>query len=316
MKPLFSLISLIGILFLATTLGSAQGCAVNIAGDWESTIPGKASSNLYHFGPNGIVSVFSLAGPKRELARAAYKLDNAEAPKTIEFKRMRGADVFPSGAAAIEVAHSPSTSFTLVRSGSEPMTWVKRDPYKYFVVLAAHRGTPPHKGGPAFGMLLKSGAGKTEVETFGLYYQGDQRINGSVPEGLYQQFMTGTLSEEDTMLRLQVTPEEFARSMNIMQTWQKRAREGALLFPSYSYLNIIVPLKEIAESLNQCGETIKLYQLTWMVDDELGANVPQWELAFAYIRRLRQLNEPLHMGNEKFQQSISSRLERSQVSAK
>ena len=104
--------------------------------------------------------------------------------------------------------------------------------------------------------------------------------------------------------------------MNIVQTWQKRAREGALLFPSYSYLNIIVPLKEIAESLNQCGETIKLYQLTWMVDDELGANVPQWELAFAYIRRLRQLNEPLHMNNEKFQQSISSQLERSQVSAK
>ena len=108
MKPLFSLISLIGILFLATTLGFAQGCTLNIAGDWESIVPGKASSNLYHFSPNGIVSVFSLAGPKRELARAAYKLDNAEAPKTIEFKRMHGADIQP---ALREFARAPHRRF-------------------------------------------------------------------------------------------------------------------------------------------------------------------------------------------------------------
>ena len=117
------------------------------------------------------------------------------------------------------------------------------------------------------------------------------------------------------MLRLQVTSEEFARSMNIVQTWQKRACEGALLFPEYSYLNIIVPLKEIAESLNQCHETINLYKLTWMVDDELAVNVPEWELAFQYVKRLRQLNEPINVTDEKFQQSIGN-MEHSQISAK
>ena len=132
MKPLFSFISLLTILFMAT-LGFGQGCVFNIAGDWETTVPGTASSNLYHFGPNGIVSVFSLVGPKRELARAAYKLDNAEAPKTIEFKRMRGADVFPSGAAAIEVARRCTSSGSRAR-GSPPS--------------GSHQQAPPPPPGP------------------------------------------------------------------------------------------------------------------------------------------------------------------------
>ena len=97
--------------------------------------------------------------------------------------------------------------------------------------------------------------------------------------------------------------------MKVMRNWQERAQQGALLFPSYSYLNIVMPLKEIAENLGRCGEDFHLHKLTWMLDDEIGANVPQWELAFQYIRKLRQLNEQLHVSDAKFQQSITSRLE-------
>jgi hypothetical protein len=87
------------------------------------------------------------------------------------------------------------------------------------------------------------------------------------------------------------------------------------LVEDHSYLNIIVPLKKIPESLNQCQETINLYKLTWMVDDELAVNVPEWELAFQYVKKLRQMNEPLHITDEKFQHSIGS-VEHSQLSAK
>src|ERR1051326_2423582 len=219
------------------------------------------------------------------------------------------------GFARMEISHFSNASFRLTGAGSGPTTWTKKDPYKYFVVLAAHRGTPPHKGGPAFAMLIKSAENKAEVETFGLYYQNEDRINGPVPEEVSRKFTNGQLSDQDSMLRLQVTSEEFARSMTILQTWQRRAREGALLFPEYSYLNVIVPLKEIAESLNQCGDTINLYKLTWMVDDELAVNVPEWELAFQYVKKLRQLNEPLNVTDEKFQQSIGN-IEQRQPSAK
>src|SRR5205807_6870045 len=73
----------------------------------------------------------------------------------------------------------------------------KKDPHKYFVVLAAHRGTPPHHGGPAFAMLIKTGRNKAESQSFGLYYQADQRINGPVPEELSRQFLSGHLSDQD-----------------------------------------------------------------------------------------------------------------------
>ena len=307
--------SLLTIVLAATTVAFSQGCAVNISGDWEATAPGATSPNLYHFGTDGIVTAFSNAQPAKELGRATYKLDNLQAPKTIDFKQIKGANSFPIGFARMEISHFGDTSFTLTRAGSGPITWSKKDSYKYFVVLAAHRGTPPHKGGPAFAMLIKSGNNKTEVESFGLYYQADERINGPVPQELARQFLSEHLSDQDTILRLQVTSEEFARSMSIVQTWQRRAREGALLFPEYSYLNVIVPLKEIAESLNQCRETINLYKLTWMVDDELAVNVPEWELAFQYVKRLRQLNESLNIIDEKFQQSVGN-LEHSQISAK
>ncbi len=307
--------ALLTILFAATSLAFGQGCTAHIAGDWEASVPGAASPNLFHFGTDGIVTVFSSSQPGKEMARASYKLDALAAPKTIEFRQVRGAANFPIGFAKMEITYFDSASFTSVKSGSAPIRWSKKDPYKYFVVLAAHRGSPPHHGGPAFAMLIKTSATKAESESFGLYYQDNQRINGPVPEELSRQFLNGHLSDQDTILRLQVTSEEFARSMSIMQTWQRRAREGALLFPEYSYLNIIVPMKEISESLNQCQETINLYKLTWMVDDELAVHVPEWELAFQYVKKLRQLNEPLNVTDEKFQQTIGS-MEHSQISAK
>lgn len=307
--------ALLTILFSATALAFGQGCTVNIAGDWEASVQGTATPNMYHFGTDGLVTVFSSAQPGKEVARASYKLDASAAPNTIEFKQFRGATSFPIDFAKMQITYFDGASFTSVKSGSAPIRWFKKDPYKYFVVLAAHRGTPPHHGGPAFAMLIKTNGNKAESESFGLYYQADQRINGPVPEDISRQFVSGHLSDQDTILRLQVTSEEFARSMSIMQTWQKRAREGALLFPEYSYLNIIVPMKEIAESLNQCQETINLYKLTWMVDDELAVHVPEWELAFQYVQKLRQLNESLNIADDKFQQSIGN-IQHSQISAK
>src|SRR5262249_8490295 len=154
-----------------------------------------------------------------------------------------------------------------------PVPLIRHDPDKYFVVLAAHRGTPPHLGGPAFVMLIKKPVkSEMKIETFGLYYRDGQRINGPVPAELLRQYMTEPSPHHDAILRLEVTAKQFSRATKIVHAWQKRSADGALLFPSYSYLNVVVPLKEVAESLNACGETIKLHKLTWMVDDEIGAN--------------------------------------------
>ena len=207
----------------------------------------------------------------------------------------------------MEITAMNHSGFTAAGPGLST-TWVKKDPYQYFVVLAAHRGTPPHNGGPAFAMLVKTGENETQAETFGLFYRNGERALGMVPDELYKQFTKGPLSPEDALLRIQVSPQAFDAAMKVMRDWQQRAKEGSLLFPGYSYLNVIVPIKQIAESLEQCSGDFHAYKLTWMLDDEMGANVPQWELAYQYVKKLRELNEQNHITDVKFQQSITSRL--------
>jgi hypothetical protein len=289
--------------------GSAQeACTFSIGGDWQSTVPGDSSPNLYRFAPDGTVTVFSQPAAGRgstEIAKAAYGLDNPRSPKTVEFKPLPGARAFPWGLGRMEIVDVSDNSFTILKPGVAPATWVRNDPEKYFVVLAAHRGTPPHFGGPAFVMLIKKPAGgETQFETFGLYYRDQKRINGRVPTELIHQFIKDSGSEQDSVLRLEVTAQQFSRAMKIVHSWQKRATDGALLFPPYSYLNVVVPLKEVADSLNACGETIKLHQLTWMVDDEIGANFAEWELSYRYVKRLRDLNERVNVSEARLQQTI------------
>lgn len=298
------------IFFLAAagTLVGQAGCKFNIAGDWEATAPGHTGPDLYRFTPDGMVTVFSTAAKGQEpqkLGTAKYRLHEAQAARTLEFKPETRA--FPWHAVKMEITQEDRASFTTLSSG-QSITWAKKDSNQYYVVLAAHRGTPPQQGGPAFAMLIKTGEAKPDVESFGLFYRNGERINGPIPEDLYQRFTSDSLPADDIVLRLQIPAQAYDRAMKIIRNWQQRAREGTLLFPAYSYLNVIVPMKDVAESLNECGGNFHVYQLTWMLDDELGANVPQWELAFAYVKRLREMNEQSNISSTQFQQNITSRL--------
>lgn len=306
-----TLLAFFCIFFLAAATAFGQaGCNFNIAGDWEATAPGHTGPNLYRFTPDSMVTAFSIGAKGEELRKmgqARYFLVETQNSRVLEFKAAPGTGGFPWQAGKMGITHVNQAGFTTVSAGSST-TWVKKDPNQYYVVLGAHRGTPPHQGGPAFAALIKASDGKPEVETFGLFYRAGERINGPIPDDLYRRFMADSLAADDAVLRLQISSQDFDRAKKIMHTWQERAREGTLLFPVYSYLNVIVPVKDIAESLNECGEDFHIYKLTWMVDDELGANVPQWELAFAYVKRLREMNEQSNISSAKFQQNITSRL--------
>ena len=308
-RPSLVLVCIFFLAAVTTVFGQAE-CSFNIAGDWEATAPRHAGTNLYRFTTDGTVIIFSNAvtgEEPRELSRAKYHLTGANNSRTLEFKPEPRTAAFPWGATKMEVSHVDQASFITMSAGLST-TWVKKDSNQYYAVLAAHRGTPPHQGGPAFAALIKASKGKPAAETFGLFYRNGERVNGPIPDDLYQRFMADPLPADDAILRLRISSQAFENAMKIMRTWQGRAHNGTLLFPSYSYLNVIVPLRDIADSLSQCGTEFQPYKLTWMVDDELGANVPQWELAFAYVKRLRQMNEPSHISRAKFQQNITSRL--------
>ena len=58
-----------------------------------------------------------------------------------------------------------------------------------------------------------------------------------------------------------------SRVLDILRDWQRRAREGELLYPDDIYMNNILLVKQATETLNQCKATIDLYKLDWGVND-------------------------------------------------
>jgi hypothetical protein len=305
MKPFFIFLPLFFAFFFATPGFGQSGCEFNITGVWQSSLPGDGASVSFDFGADGTVTM-ALRGAKT--ARATYKLDDPASPKEITFGSTSEGGAFPWAGSRLEISRHDDVSFAAV-SAEGPITWKRKSPNRYFVILAARHGSPG-AGGPAVGMLIRSEGNHPLIETFGLYYDGTQRITGPVPAESYKHFMTGPGTDSEAILRLEITPAEFDRGMKIMRTWQRRARESELLFPQRSYLNSIVPLKEIAESLNQCSEKIKLHKLNWAVDDEIGANYGLSEVSFQYVKKLRELNDALHLQDNIFRQSVAGRRER------
>jgi hypothetical protein len=64
----------------------------------------------------------------------------------------------------------------------------------------------------------------------------------------------------------------------------------------------ILLVKQVAESLNQCGEKIRLYKLDWGVEDRLSDEIPPPRIPFLFFKEMRRLNESLHVRDEKFQE--------------
>ena len=137
------------------------------------------------------------------------------------------------------------------------------EPHRYFLVLASRRGTFYDKTGPAFPMLIKLDGERTQVEAVGTYsFQGSRKF-GTVPEESYREFMKEPSAASDVMLRLEITSSQYERGLKVLREWDRRAKEGALLYRK-APMNTLMLVKEVTESLNQCGEKeIKLYKLDW-----------------------------------------------------
>ena len=173
--------------------------------------------------------------------------------------------------------------------------------HRHFLVLAGRRGTFYDNSGPAFPMLIKLDGEQVQVDAVGIYSIQGRRMFGSVPEETYQEFMKEPRAASDVMFRLEITPAQYERGLKILRTWDRRAREGALLYPDISLDNILL-VKQVAESLDQCGEKIKLYNLDWGIEDKISDNNPSPQVPFLFFKEMRRLNESLHLRDEKFQE--------------
>lgn len=176
------------------------------------------------------------------------------------------------------------------------------EPHRYFLVLAGRSGTFYDNSGPAFPMLIKLNGERTQVDGLGIYSIQGKRMFGPVPEEVYREFMKEPRAASDVMLRLEITSAQYARGLKILRTWERRVKEDALLYPDVSLDNILL-VKEVTESLNQCGEKeIKLYKLDWGYEDKISDNNPPPHVPFLFFKEMKRLNESLHVRDEKFQE--------------
>ena len=175
------------------------------------------------------------------------------------------------------------------------------EPHRHFLVLAGRSGTFYDKSGPAFPMLIKLDGERAQVDAVGVYSIQGRRMFGPVPAETYQDFMKEPRAASDVMLRLEITSAQYERGLKILRMWERRAQEGALLYPDISLDNILL-VKQVTESLDQCGEKIKLYKLDWGIEDKISDGNPSPQVPFLFFKEMRRLNESLHLRDDKFQE--------------
>ena len=100
--------------------------------------------------------------------------------------------------------------------------------------------------------------------------------------------------------------------MKIIKEWERRDREGALLYTTSAetlddatYLNNILVVKAVTETLNQCSEDVNLYPLNYVhKDDWISNKFGSAFVPFYYFKELRQRNEARHIDDKKFQELV------------
>src|SRR5262245_29945803 len=307
MKRLAIISSLILICLTATAFGQ-NVCQFNIVGTWKASTTNDVRSVIYRFEPDGAVTMLSLpsSGPgskSKEIARGTYKLDNPKAPKSISFTITREGEGSAHGAPSMKIVKYDDTSFTSENGDSSSLLhWVRMDTNQYFLLLAGRSGVSYDRSGPTFPILIKSDGRETQIDAVGIYYVAGKPYFGAVPAEYRDEFMKDSLGASDVMLRLAISGPQYDRGLKALRTWDRRAREGALLYPDV-FMNNILLVKQVTETLNQCGPTVKLYTLDWGIYDYISENNPPALAPILYFKELKRLNESLHIPDVKFQES-------------
>lgn len=248
-----------------------KACEFNIVGTWQSTSNGHTNPTLLRFARNGTATVLSRNGTEWQATdTSTFKLDNPKAPKAIHLAPTNN----PGQVTSLEITQHDDGAFTTavtVTPDVELTRWVRVDPYRYFVVFVSGKGSPGY-GAPAFAMLIKTDGTQEQTDAFGSYPYKDGKVDtvavAPIPEEIRKQFDKEPQDDSAIMLRLEVTAGPFNRAMKILKTWERRSRENTMLY-NIPYLDNAVYLNQLASSLNDCAETIKLQKLSWRIDDPI-----------------------------------------------
>jgi hypothetical protein len=291
---------------LTSTAFAQTVCEFNIVGTWKATSINGVSSVIYRFEPNGAVTMRSLpdsaqGSESKEIAKGTYKLDNAKSPTSISFT-INTEWVGPEdGTATVKIIKYDDTSFTTGSNNYDTLEWERMDSNRYFLVLAGRNGVFYDRSGPTFPILIKTDGRETQIDAVGIYSVGDKPYFGAIPAELRDEFMKESRNASDVMVRLEIGAPQYERGLKVMRTWDRRAKESNLLYPNVFMDNVLL-VKQVTETLNQCGTTVKLYRMDWGPYDYISNNSRPSLGPFLYFKELKRLNESLHIPDVRFQE--------------
>lgn len=182
---------------------------------------------------------------------------------------------------------------------------------RHFMILAARRGVFYDGGGPSAVVLIAvdETAGETLTGAVGLYADeaGGFRF-GAVPRAVYDPLVGAPEDGDSVMLRLELSPAQYDDVLGVLSTWERRAREGALLYRGDLLMNQILMLKQATEAAARCGREIDLYALDWGIEDRISEDNPRSLVPFLFFAELKARNERLHVLDERMPRAALSLL--------
>jgi hypothetical protein len=311
-------VSLLLMLLGSTSIAFAQekSCSFDLVGTWKAPIS-TTEARLYRFDANGEVAVLSVSGTgePQQIATAKYEvIKEGGTPKLLSFTATGKNRIFGAVKQTMKVVNYDDSSIACEIPGFGTTSWTRVDPNRYFIVLSARTGEFYDSSGSAFPIVIKLAGGVPTIDAFGVYLSKDGKTFGTVPATVYKEYLKEAQKESETTLRLEINSRQYERALKIVKTWERRAREGALLYilqntvdaaGDPASLNNIVVVKAVTETLNQCSEEFDLYKLNYVVkDDWITDKVGSAFVPFYYFKELRRLNEERHIPEKLFQELV------------
>jgi hypothetical protein len=315
-----AIISLVAVILLGsigTTLAQRKSCEFDIVGTWKAQVS-TTEARLYTFDENGVMKVLSVSGTEqpREVATAKYSLANVNNPKTpgqVSLTATGKDRIFGQTKTAMKVVSYDDSSITCEIPGVAGTTrWTRVDPDRYFIVLVARQNEFYDKSGSAFPVVIKLAGGVAKIDAAGLFLDKGNVAFGAIPTSAYKEYLREARGDSEVILRLEINSRQYERALQIVQEWQRRAREGALLYTSDNVLSVpplplnnILLVKAVTETLNLCQTDFDLYKLDYVLPNDwiTNENGPEF-VPFLYFKELRRRNEARHIEYKKFQELV------------
>lgn len=302
--------AVLALVFCCAPAGSApgqdalKGCPLEIEGIWKPQVTVETQPVLLSFSTDGWVSLLEGAAETRAqdfdvAAQVRYRFDASPTSLRIAFQTGRGNDVFLAGTSWWEVAEYSDTAFTILnRESGERSYWARVQTHRYFLTLAARRGSGSLRGA-AFVMWTRFDGQKIDLEALGTVAGrgAAPAVFGRIPAALAAEFASERDDDGRVLLRIELSEAEYRRTRAAFAIWDERARKRTLAGVD-PYALAAEFVNEAIERLNRCGTKIELPDARVLAPEVDARDLPQRLLAF--VRWLRTTNESRHLTDGRF----------------